>query len=253
MPQTLKEQIAADLEKAKAEGGLRTERIRAIFKQAIAEALREVKAGSGEIRHVARDAISTAFDHVKSSSADAAADIQASIEGTVEGIIRPQQDAIASTQAQIKELQSQVDQAEAALQADVESALSEIETVSQDHPENVQPWVRKTTQTIRDSEGFATLMEQYAKLRAQLSVLDANLAARYGERYEDVKGHLDQAKVWYDEARVRSEAKGITPVQETQTEFEVKLTELGGVAARKERQIKARLKELWESARKINA
>ena len=253
MPQTLKEQLAADLQKAKSEGGLRSDRIRSIFKQAIAEALKEVKAGSGEIRHVARDAIATAFDHLKGSSADAAADIQASIEGTVEGIIGPQQDAIASTQSQIKELQAQVDQAEAALQADVENALSEMETASQQQPDTVKPWVRKTTQTIRDSEGFATLMEQYAKLRAQLAVLDANLAARYGERYEDVKGHLDQAKAWYDEARVRAEAKGITPVQETQSDFEVKLSELGTAAARKERQIKARLKDLWESARKINA
>jgi chaperonin cofactor prefoldin len=253
MPQTLKEQLATDLQKAKAEGGLRSDRIRSIFKQAIAEALKEVKAGSGEIRHVARDAIATAFDHLKGSSADAAADIQASIEGTVEGIIGPQQDAIASTQSQIKELQAQVDQAEAALQADVENALSEMEAASQQQPDTVRPWVGKATQTIRDSEGFATLMEQYAKLRAQLAVLDANLAARYGERYEDVKGHLDQAKAWYDEARVRAEAKGITPVQETQSDFEIKLSELGTAAARKERRIKARLKDLWESARKINA
>ncbi|HEY9764365.1 MAG TPA: hypothetical protein V6D07_17695, partial [Trichocoleus sp.] len=62
----------------------------------------------------------------------------------------------------------------------------------------------------------------------------------------------DQAKVWYGEARARSEAKGITPVQETQIDVEAKLNDLGGAAARRERQIKARLRDLWESVRKIN-
>lgn len=252
MPQTLKEHIAADLDKARQEGSLRSDRIRSIFKQAVVQSLREVRAGSGEIGHIAKDAMAAAFEYLRSAGNASEADIQASIEGTVEGIIEPRQDAILQTQEQIKQLQSQVDQAEAALQVDVESALTEIEAVSQSHPDNVQPWVRKATQSIRDSEGFATLMEQYARLRAQLAVLDANLAARYGERYEEVKSHLDQAKVWYDEARTRAEAKGVTPVQETQTDFEVKLSELGAAAARKEKQIKVRLKELWESARKMS-
>ncbi|HEY9878907.1 MAG TPA: hypothetical protein V6D29_10655 [Leptolyngbyaceae cyanobacterium] len=250
--QTLKDKIAVDLEKARSEGELRTERIRSIFKQAVAESLREVKAGSGEVRHIAREALVTAFQHLKGSAANAQADIAASIEGTVEGIITPRQDAIASTQDQIKQLQGQIDQAEAALQADVETALTEIETTSQDTSTGTYPWIEKTTRAIRDTEGFDTLMAQYAKLRTQLAVLDANLASRYGERYDEVKSHLDQAKVWYGEARARSEAKGITPVQETQTDVEAKLNDLGAAAARKERQIKARLRDLWESVRKIN-
>lgn len=254
MPQTetLKDKIAADLEKARSEGGLRTERIRSIFKQAVAESLREVKAGSGEIRHIAREALVTAFQSLKGTAAATEADIAASIEGTVEGIIAPRQDAIASTQDKIKQLQSQVDQAEAALHADIDTALTEIEATSQSTAASTHPWVERTTQTLRDTEGFDVLMTQYAKLRTQLAVLDANLASRYGERYDEVKSHLDQAKVWYGEARARSEARGITPVQETQTDVEAKLNDLGAAAARKERQIKARLRDLWESVRKIN-
>lgn len=251
MAQSIKEQISADLAKAKTEGSLRSDRIRNIFKQAIAAAVGEVKVGGSEIRHIARDAISTAFEQLKGAAAED--DIRASIEGTVEGIVAPQQDAIVATQAQIQQLQEQIDQAEAALQNDVEAALEEIDSADQNRVGPAQPWVRKTTQAIRDTEGFDSLMEQYAKLRAQLAVLDANLAGRYGERYDEVKTYLDQAKTWYDEARIRAEIKGVTPVQESLSDFETKLSELGVVAAKKERQIKKKLRELWESARKITA
>jgi uncharacterized phage infection (PIP) family protein YhgE len=250
MPQSIKEQIAADLAKAKTEGGLRSDRIRAIFKQAIAAAAGEVRGGGSEIRHIARDAIATAFDQLKGSTAEEE-DIRASIEGTVEGIVAPQQDAIAATQAQMQQLQEQIDQAEAALQNDVEAALDEIDSADRSRVGLSQPWVQKTTKAIRDTEGLDSLMEQYAKLKAQLAVLDANLAARYGERYDEVKTYLDQAKTWYDEARIRAEIKGVTPVQESLSDFETKLSELGVVAAKKERQIKRKLRELWESAKKI--
>lgn len=243
----LKERLTDDLKRAKAEGSLRADRIRAIFRQAVAQALHEVEAGSTEVRHVARDAMQTAFDQIRGTAQTTEEEMSAALEGTVEGIVERQQRTIAATQTQIQQLQTEAEQAQTQLQSDVEGALTEIEQSSGQVSSDLQEWVRQRAQALRDTEGFAVLMEQYAKLKAKLAVLDANLAARYGERYEEVKDHLDQAKIWYDKARVQAEDKGITPVEETQVGMEQRFSELGAAAARRERAIKTRLQELWES------
>lgn len=59
MSDSIKERITADLQKAKTTGGARVSRIREIIQIAASEALAEFKAGSGEIRTIAKDSLST--------------------------------------------------------------------------------------------------------------------------------------------------------------------------------------------------
>ncbi|HEY9664730.1 MAG TPA: histidine kinase, partial [Allocoleopsis sp.] len=231
--------------------GLRADRIRQIVQDAIAEAAVELKAGSVELRSIAKEVISTVAEIIGSREKEAQEGISASVEGLIEGMSQHKREAIAEKQTQIQQLQSEVDHEEQKLEADINGALMEIETSAKQEPDHMRSVIENVVQSIKDREEFTSLMEQVAKLRTKLAVLDANLAARYGERYEEVKRHLDQAKVWYDTAKAKAEESGVDPVQQKQTEFETKMGEVGTAVARREKQIKQRLKELWQTATKL--
>ncbi|MBD1850940.1 hypothetical protein [Leptolyngbya sp. FACHB-711] len=59
MTDSMKDQLATDLEKAKTESGMRANRLRAIAKAAAVEAIAEVKAGSKELGSIAKNSFST--------------------------------------------------------------------------------------------------------------------------------------------------------------------------------------------------
>jgi hypothetical protein len=90
------------------------------------------------------------------------------------------------------------------------------------------------------------MKKRYAQLQAQLSVLQANLSARYGERYDEVKKHLDDAKTWYERSQPKAEAAA-EQVKQKRIEVEHKLGEAGAALARREQRVKQLLKELWHS------
>jgi DNA repair exonuclease SbcCD ATPase subunit len=89
------------------------------------------------------------------------------------------------------------------------------------------------------------LKKRYSQLQSQLAVLRANLAVRYGDRYEEVKHHLDNAKSWHEQAKTHAEKIEPGLVEQRQLEFESKLGRTGTAVAQKEREIKRLLKELW--------
>ncbi|MER3436019.1 MAG: hypothetical protein C4288_22275 [Leptolyngbya sp. ERB_1_1] len=114
--------------------------------------------------------------------------------------------------------------------------------------------VSSITQTLNDPEtegseapstAFnSTRTRLMSQLRGQLFNLDAKLAARYGDRYETVKHRLGLFQVWYDNSKANAEIVGITPVQQKQTEIELKIANQGAFVARKEQQIRQQVKEL---------
>jgi hypothetical protein len=72
------------------------------------------------------------------------------------------------------------------------------------------------------------------------------LAGRYGQRYEDIKHYLDEAKSWYEKAKDEPEIY-TEKIDEKRQEFEAKLGETGTAISQKEKQIKQRLRDLWKS------
>ena len=110
--------------------------------------------------------------------------------------------------------------------------------------------VSSITQTLNDPEtegseapstAFnSTRTRLMSQLRGQLFNLDAKLAARY----ETVKHRLGLFQVWYDNSKANAEIVGITPVQQKQTEIELKIANQGAFVARKEQQIRQQVKEL---------
>lgn len=251
MANEVKERIAEDLQKAKQEGGLRTDRIREIVKQAVSQAVGEIKEGSGEIRTIARDAIAAVIDSVKERGHEAKAEMMASVEGVVDGIRESRQTTIAQTQTQMDQLQIELDAQTQQLEHEVDGALVAIETEAKQSSTDVQTVFEKIIATIRESKQFNVVQEQYAKLRSQLAVLDERLAERYGDRYDQVKhqleGYWEDAKVWYEKNRTEVEAGNVDPVEKTQVGLGEKFAQAGSFVAKKEQEIKTKIKDALHS------
>ena len=246
MSNSIKTQITSDLQKAKDEGKLRTERVREIVQSAVAQAASEFKEGSSEIRLIVKDAVSAVIESLKERGGELKEDITASIEGAIEGVSSVKRHSIAKNQAEVQQLQAQIDAEEKELQEQIDYALTDIEETSKNTPPSTKAAVESALNALKDSEEVNLMQRRYAQLQAQLAVVQANLAARYGERYEDVKKHLDDAKNWYDRAQPQAEVVA-EQVKSKRTEFENKLGEAGTALAQREKRVKQLLRELWHS------
>ncbi|MBD2001393.1 histidine kinase [Oculatella sp. FACHB-28] len=258
MPNSVKEnsvktKISEDLQKAKTEGQLRTERIREIVKLAVSQAVSEIKEGSVEIRSIVREAVSTVIDNLQDRGQETKEEITASIEGAIEGISSVRRQAIAKTQSEVEQLQAQIDGEEKALQGQIDSALMDIEETGSSRSTEIKSAINSAVSSVKDSEEVSSMRKRYAQLQTQLSVLQANLAARYGARYEEVQRHLDSAKTWYDQTKAQAEVGETPRLNQKQVEFEQKMGEAGAALARGEQRVKQLLKELWHSVRNGDA
>lgn len=246
MSNPIKTQITEELQKAKEEGKVRSERIREIVKAAVSQSTSELKEGSGEIRHIIKEAVSTVIDNLKEKGEELKDEVTASIEGAIEGFSSYRRQSIAKSQAEVKQLQAQIDHQENELQTQIDQALIDIEATGQDTSPKIKTSIEAAINSLKDSEEVALMKKRYAQLQTQLAVLQANLAARYGERGEDVKKHLDDAKTWYDRAQIQAETTA-EQVKDKGAEFEIKIGEAGTALAKNEKRVKQLLKELWKA------
>jgi predicted component of type VI protein secretion system len=247
MTDSVKAKLTENLEKAKIEGNLRSERIREIVRTAIAQSATELRAGSGELRSIVKEVLATVLTALGEKGQDAKEEITASIEGVVDGISQRQREAIAQSQSRLQQLQAEVDAQEQQLDAEIEGALVEIQSTGEDAPTDLKSMIDAAIKSVKEREEFALIQRQYEKLKTQLTALDERLATRYGDRYDEVKQYLNQAKVWYDNTKAEAEARGIDPLRQKQAELEEKFSRVGSTTARKEQQIKQQLRELWHT------
>ncbi|NJL82606.1 MAG: histidine kinase [Chloroflexaceae bacterium] len=242
----IKKNLKEDLQTIKDEGKERYQKIRDIIRSAISATTSELKVGSQEIRAAIKEAILTTIEVFQERGTTLKEEVTASVEGAVEGIAQARRNAIATTQTQVKELQDRIDAQEQEINQEVEQALSDIEETTQDKSAQIKEAIQSAVEVVKESEEVALLRKRYAQLKAQIAVIQANLAGRHGERYEDVKHYLDEAKNWYERAKAEPEVF-IESADRQRQEFEGKLNEAGAAAARKERQLKGVLRELWHS------
>ena len=257
MSNSIKEKIAEDLQKAKAEGQLRTERIREIVreavKQAVANTVVEVKQGAVEIRELVKDAIATVVENLKDKNREIKEEIVASVQGVIEGISDQKRQEILQAQEEVRQLQEHIDRQEQELDANIDAALVNIEPTTSETSDKLKDAIAAAVKGIRESEEVALMQKRYAQLQAQLSVLKANIEARYGDSYGEVKDnlinkYLEEAKNWYRESQkwAQSDAEK-TLLEHKQAEVERKIGEAGSALARRERQVLQILKELWKT------
>ena len=246
----VKNKIINNLQQAKQAGQLKTEKIRDIVKIAISESVSEVKEGRVEISSLVQEAIAAVVEIFQDKKGEIQEELTASIEGAIEGISNARLKTITATQSEIKTLQTKVEIEEAELQQEIEGVLEDLQTKSHDKSSEIKEAIAAAIHTVKNSEEVALLQKRYAQLKAQLAIVQANLSSRYGESYESVSQYLDEAKVWYEKARENPEVF-TEKVAVKQQEFETKLGEAGSAIAKKEKQIKQLLKELWQSLSEI--
>lgn len=250
MSESRKQRIVTDLQQAKQTGQLKTEKIREIIKNAVVEAVSEVKEGRSEITDLVKDAIAAVTETVQQTGGEVKEEVSASIQGAIDGISEARRQKIAETQSEITTLEAKVVEEETELQKEIDEALAEVKSSSDTQPDNVKEAIAEALIKIGNSEEFAILQKHYARLKAQTAVLQANLANRYGEQYEEVGKYLDDAKVWYGKAKEDPEVF-TEPVKRKSAQFEEKLAKSGSAAAQKEKQLKQLLLELWKEIREV--
>ena len=246
MSDTLKDKISSDLQKAQEEGTLRSEKIREIVKEAVSQTTLELKAGSNEIRTLLQDTVSATIETFKDRGETIKEEITASVEGAIAGIRSKKRLEITKTQTEIKQLQGQVDNQEQELQQEIDDALEDLKETSTNTSDTLKKTLDSAIEAIKNSEEVALMQKRYAQLKAQLAIVQANLAGRYGEQFEEVKQHLDEAQSWYEKAKAEPEVF-TNKVAAKRAEFEEKLAETGKSLAKQEQQLKMRLQELWKS------
>ncbi|MGL5807198.1 MAG: histidine kinase [Xenococcaceae cyanobacterium] len=246
MTVTSKNRIKEALEQAKQEGQLRAEKIKEIARNAVSETKWELTEGRQQINTLIRDAVAAVVELFQDKSGDFKEEITASLEGTIEGIRKARGQAISQERTDLKQLQSKLDRSEAEFQQEIDSALVQIEDTQTERSEKVKVAIADAIYTIKNSEEVALLQKRYAQLKAQLAIVEANLADRYGDRYEDVKHYLDEAKTWYERAKENPEVF-TERVESRRVEFENQLSNAGTSVARGEQQMKLILQQLWHS------
>ncbi len=251
MANNIKEQIKADLDLAKETGQLRIDRIREIVRNGLSqvgsELKYELKEGSSDFRILVREAVSTVIENLQERGGEMKEEVTASIEGALEAVNSKRHENIAKTQAEVKQLQSKLDDEEDKIQQEVDGILAEIKKTGTEKSSQVKNAIDSAISGIQNSEEAELLQKRYVQLQAQLALVKANLAARYGGRGEEVNNYLEDAKKWYAQARPKAESL-VGNVKDKHTQLDDKLREVGGLVARSERQLKQVLKELLIAA-----
>lgn len=251
MTYSVKEKVVENLQKAKQEGNLRIDRIREIVKSAVAQALTELKAGSGEIKTIAKDAVSGVTEVVKEKGESAKDEVVASIEGAIEGISGVTREQLAQRKAQLDVMQAELQAEEQVLDAEINTALVELENSTETSNVSLKSLLQAAIASIRDRQ-FTQLKQQYVHLQTQLGYVDEKLAERYGDRYAEVKHQLENAKTWYETNKSKVEAGEPNMVDQKQAQWSETAADVGTKAAHFEDRVKHQIKTwLYQTADKL--
>ncbi len=241
----LKNDLSSSLKQARESGKLHGDNLREIVRDAVSRAAAEVREGSEDIRSIARIAFTTVTETLHDRGSELKEEVTASIEGIVQGIGASKRRAITGTRDEIEQLQEKLQTEENTIRSQIDTVLEDLQNTEHDSP----AWksaIDSAISDLKDRDEVASLQKHYARLKAQLEIVQANLAERYGYGSDEVKKHLDEARRWYENARENPEVV-TEPIQRKHQDFEEKLAGAGTSIARKEREIKQQLRELWRS------
>jgi hypothetical protein len=86
------------------------------------------------------------------------------------------------------------------------------------------------------------------QLKEKLANLDTNLAARYGQRYEEISQKRRDVLDWYNRTLLTSDAEGSSPIQDHQDSLSQKSAKVGASVARTEQKIKQYLRTILRNS-----
>ncbi|OKH44034.1 hypothetical protein NIES2101_29270 [Calothrix sp. HK-06] len=235
---TIKERIAQDLAQVKETGGARTKRIREIVQVAVNEAVNELKGGSGDIRNIAKDAVTVVIENFKTKGQQAKDEAMAAMEGAIAGVKDSNTQQQTVTNQAIGEQQI--------LDA-VDGALVAVETQKQKAPRNRIMSLLLTVFNALRGKLSVSLQKDYVSLKDLLANWDDKLTAQYGDRYTQVKQRWETAQTSYNATKTKMANGEPSPVDEYQTEADKKAAKAGATVAQTEQVLRKQLKTILES------
>ncbi len=247
MSKPIKEHLTENLDRAKDEGKLRSGNIRDIITDAAALTAAEIKEGTGRMRTIVKDAITSALAEIEDTGSKIPDRVTHSIENALEESTRYRKEAIASLQTKMYEIQAQIDERQRQLDKDIDDTIVDIKANEVDESKQLNEAIDTAVDNVKERDESTSLKQQYLALKFQLANLDAKLAARYGDRYSEVKQQLEKVKTLYDKTKSEAEASGMTPIQAKQLEIERKIGKFAASAVIAEQEIVKYLQELWKN------
>ena len=149
----IREQIKLELQQAKTAGQLRSERIREIVQSAISQTksqvATELKAGSNDIRTIVKDTVGAVSESLQEKGSEIKEEITAAIEGVIEGFSSRRRQAIAKNQAEVKQLQAQIDTEEEALQKEIDRLLIDVEEAGKESSPNIKESIASAGRLVK--------------------------------------------------------------------------------------------------------
>lgn len=248
----MKDQITADLQKAKAAGGARVEKIRQIFRDAFSQSLTELKEGGSEIGSIAKTSTSTLIENLQTQPKTPAQEAPIPVEVKIES----DEDLLDSTDTAATEVVTaeliEIDPVAAPtletvdVQPEAEGQQAEIED-----PSILKTLFNRAVELLKEKGIYTKLEDQWLEFKQQLDRLDEKLDQQFGERYtvikQDFRKDMQTAKEWYGQTRANAANNGTFWVDQKQAELDVKAGEAGATLAQKEEKIKQLLKDLWQT------
>ena len=247
MSNPIKEHLNENIGRAKEEGQLRAENIRGLLSDVAELTAAEIKEGTERMKAIVKGAIADALGDLKDTSSEIPDRVTNSIEHAIDESTRYRKETIASLQAKMHEIQVQIDQRQHQLDRDIEDSLVDVKTTTAKDSAPLSSALDRVITKVKDRETSASLKQQYLNLKFQLANLDTKLSDRYGHRYAEVKQQLESVKTLYDKSKAEAEANGVTPIQSKQTEIERKLSKFAASAVIVEQEIVKYLQELWKN------
>ncbi|BAZ12703.1 hypothetical protein NIES4071_45350 [Calothrix sp. NIES-4071] len=234
---TIKERIAQDLSQVKETGGARTKRIREIVQVAVTDAVNEIKDGSGEIRNIAKDAVTAVIENFKTKGQQAKDEAMAAMEGAIAGV----KDSNTKQQTANQTIGEQQ-----ILEA-VDGALVAVESNQQAPRSRIMSLLLKAFNALRGKLSVS-LQKDYVSLKELLANWDGKLTEQYGDRYTQIKQRWETAQTSYNATKTKMSNGEPSPVDEYQTEAEDKAAKAGATVAQTEQVLRKQLKTILQSA-----
>lgn len=221
MPYSMPDHIADDWKRLKETGGTRVSRLRAIVQQALSEALTEVRDGSGEVRQIVKESVSTTFDTPQPNRTTSV-----SADFTNASVSYPQPEGV------------DIEHSDAVVIVEVDDQR-EASTPGRSLFEQFMNWFQ--------SQQFGSLQEQYQSFKVRLEDWDRQLTDRYGDRYQVLKNRASDAKTWYQETKARVDAGEESPGDQFQRQLDTNAQLVGTSAAQTEMLVKQRVQNWWKA------
>lgn len=232
---TVKERIAQDLAQVKEKGSARTQRIREIVQAAVADAVNEIKDGSGEIRNIASDAVTAVIDNFKSKGQQAKDEVMAAMEGAIAGVSNNQQQTGNNQSVSEEQILEAVD-----------GALVAVERTQQKTPRNLMSLLLAVFNTLK-GRLLNNLQKDSVSLKEVLANWDVKLTDKYGDRYTQVKQRWETAQTSYQATKTKMANGEPAGVNQYQTKADEKAAKAGETVAQTEQVIRQQLKTFLQS------